>query len=120
MGSFSNVLSKIEVLDPLHSKKIKKDLEDFDATFYKKADAFTDRVEDYLKKQNKDLDYGIDCYLRMIADVRIETMHFARTGEYTSKSFEDANERVYNNPDVMEYYMNALLMSQFLWGHHYA
>ncbi|MES1159961.1 MAG: class I SAM-dependent methyltransferase, partial [Bacteroidota bacterium] len=61
-----------------------------------------------------------DCYLKMIADVRIETMHFARTGEYTSKSFEDTNARVYNNPEVMEYYMNALLLSQFLWGHHYA
>jgi 2-polyprenyl-3-methyl-5-hydroxy-6-metoxy-1,4-benzoquinol methylase len=120
MGSFRYVLSKIEELDPLHSKKIKKDLEEFDAAFYEKADTFTDRVEDYLKRQNKTLDYGIDCYLKMIADVRIETMHFARTGEYTSKSFEEANQRVYNNPEVMEYYMNALLMSQFLWGHHYA
>ncbi len=119
MGSFKTVLTKIEELDPLHSKKIKKDLDGFDDAFYEKADAFTDRFEGYLKKKGKDLDYGIDCYLKMIADVRIETMHFVRTGEYTSKSFEDTNARVYNNPDVMEYYMNALLLSQFLWGHHY-
>jgi 2-polyprenyl-3-methyl-5-hydroxy-6-metoxy-1,4-benzoquinol methylase len=119
MGSFTNVIDKIEKLDPLHHKKIVKDLEGFNDEFYQKADAFTDRVEQYLKKSDKTLDYGIDCYLRMIADVRIEGMYFARTGEYTSKSFEEANQRVYNNPDVMEYYMNALLLSQFLWGHHY-
>ena len=119
MGSFKNVLAKIEELDPLHTKKIRKDLEGFDDAFYQKADAFVDRFESYLKKKGQTLDYGVDCYLRMIADVRIETMHFVRTGEYTSKSFEEANQRVYNNPDIMEYYMNALLLSQFLWGHHY-
>lgn len=119
MGAFQNVIAKIEKLDPLHSKKISKDLEGCDDEFYKKADVFIERVEKYLAKQHKDLDYGVDCYLKMIADVRIETTHFVRTGEYTSKSFEDANKRVYNNPEVMEYYMNALLFSQFLWGHHY-
>jgi 2-polyprenyl-3-methyl-5-hydroxy-6-metoxy-1,4-benzoquinol methylase len=120
MGIFKNVLAKIEVLDPLHSKKISKDLEGFDDAFYQKADRFTERFAGYLKKKDKTLDYGIDCYLKMIADVRIETMHFVRTGEYTSKSFDEVNQRVYNNPDVMEYYMNGLLLSQFLWGHHYA
>jgi 2-polyprenyl-3-methyl-5-hydroxy-6-metoxy-1,4-benzoquinol methylase len=119
MGTFQNVLSKIEVLDPLHYKKIKKDLEGLDDEFYKKADLFTDRFAKYLSIKNKTLDYGLDCYLKMIADVRVETMHFARTGEYTSKSFDEVNKRVYNNPEVMEYYMNGLLLSQFLWGHHY-
>lgn len=120
MSAFRSVISKIETLDPLHGKKISKDLEGFDDKFYHKANNFIDRVEKYLGKQHKDLDYGVDCYLRMIADVRIESLHFVRTGEYTSKSFDEANRRVYNNPDVMEYYMNALLLSQFLWGHHYA
>jgi 2-polyprenyl-3-methyl-5-hydroxy-6-metoxy-1,4-benzoquinol methylase len=120
MGTFKNVVAKIETLDPLHSKKIRKDLEGFDDAFYEKADLFTNRFADYLKKKDKSLDYGIDCYLKMIADVRVETMHFARTGEYTSKSFDEVNKRVYNNPEVMEYYMNGLLLSQFLWGHHYS
>ncbi len=120
MGVFKDVISKIEALDPLHSKKIHKDLAGFDDAFYQKADLFTDRFADYLKKKDKTLDYGIDCYLKMIADVRLESLHFLRTGEYTSKSFDEVNKRVYNNPEVMEYYMNGLLLSQFLWGHHYA
>lgn len=119
MGTFKNVLSKIEILDPLHYKKIKKDLEGLDDKFYEKADSFMDRFTNYLSLKHKTIDYGLDCYLKMIADVRVETMYFARTGEYTSKSFDEVNKRVYNNPEVMEYYMNGLLLSQFLWGHHY-
>ena len=119
MGKFNEVIIKIAELDPLHSKKISKSLKGYDDVFYNKADLFIDQFEKYLNKKGKTLDYGIDCYLRMIADVRFESIHFFTTGEYTSKSFEEVNKRVYNNPDVMEYYMNALLLSQFLWGHHY-
>jgi 2-polyprenyl-3-methyl-5-hydroxy-6-metoxy-1,4-benzoquinol methylase len=42
-----------------------------------------------------------------------------QTGEYSSKSFDEVNKRVYDNPDVMYYYMHGLLLSQFLWMHHY-
>lgn len=113
------MLEKVAETDPLHGKKVKADLADFDEAFYSKADSFITRFEDYLGKRGHTLDYGIDCYFKMIADVRNETKHFVRTGEYTSKSFDEVNQRVYNNPDVMEYYMNGLLLSQFLWAHHY-
>jgi 2-polyprenyl-3-methyl-5-hydroxy-6-metoxy-1,4-benzoquinol methylase len=120
MNRFKEILLKIEEIDPLHAKKIKNDLAEADTVFYEKADHFIHRLEAYLKKHNHTLEYGIDCYFKMIADVRSETKHFVRTGEYTSKSFDEVNRRVYNNPDVMEYYMNGLLLSQFLWAHHYA
>lgn len=117
---FKDVLKKIEMTDPLHGKKIAKDLGNLDNSFYQKADLFIKRIADYLEKKNQTIDYGIDCYFKMIADVRSETKHFVRTGAYSSKSFEEVNNRVYSNPAIMEYYMNGLLLSQFLWGHHYA
>ena len=120
MNTFREILHKIDEIDPLHAKKIKIDLADFDASFYNKADLFVNRFNSYLNKKGKTLEYGVDCYFKMIADVRSETKHFVRTGQYSSKSFDEVNRRVYNNPDVMEYYMNGLLLSQFLWGHHYA
>jgi 2-polyprenyl-3-methyl-5-hydroxy-6-metoxy-1,4-benzoquinol methylase len=75
--------------------------------------------ETLLSHESKNLDYSINCYLQMIADVNYESVQFMQTGEYTSKSFDEVNKRVYDNPDVMEYYMHGLLLSQFLWTHHY-
>jgi len=119
MSKFKNLLQRVSEIDPLHGKKVKSDLAGFDELFYTKADLFLDRFESYLNDKGNSFEYGIDCYFKMIADVRSETKHFVRTGEYTSKSFEEVNQRVYNNPAVMEYYMNGLLLSQFLWAHHY-
>lgn len=119
MNKFKDLLNTVSEIDPLHGKKVKSDLSVFDDVFYAKADLFIDRFENLLTEKGKSLEYGIGCYFKMIADVRSETKHFVRTGEYTSKSFDEVNQRVYNNPDVMEYYMNGLLLSQFLWAHHY-
>jgi 2-polyprenyl-3-methyl-5-hydroxy-6-metoxy-1,4-benzoquinol methylase len=55
----------------------------------------------------------------MIADINSETVEFVRTGKYTSSTFEEVNKRVYGRPETMEYYMHGLIMSQFLWKHHY-
>lgn len=113
------IIEKIETKNPRHAKKLRKSLTGLEASFYEEADQFYAKYEAFAKKSGKDLDYGIDSYLRMVADYMHEQIRFAQTGEYSCKSFEDAYERVYNNPDVMEYYMHALLMTQYLWVHHY-
>jgi len=41
------------------------------------------------------------------------------TGAYTSTSFDEVNARVYSNDEIMSYHMNGLLVSQYLWDHHY-
>lgn len=115
----NDIVQKIEGLDPVHAKKIKRNVDFFDDTYYKLADTFLIRYDGYLKKQNKTLDYAINCYLNMISDMNIETVDFYRTGKYSSSTFEEVNKRVYANPETMEYYMHGLLLSQFLWKHHY-
>ena len=120
MSNFINdIYNKIEVLSPLHAKKLKKNIAEFDDLYYERANNFMIKYNKYLKTNNKTIDYAIDCYLKMIADVTTETIEFIYTDKYTSSTFDEVNKRVYANPETMEYYMHGLLLSQFLWKHHY-
>jgi len=114
-----SIISRLEDQDPLHAKKLRKELKDRDPDYFERADAFFKKYLRYLNMLNKNLDYGVQCYLKWLADMRYEHLRFAQTGIYSSTSFDEVNQKVYNNPKVMEYYMNALLLSQFLWMHHY-
>lgn len=105
--------------NPLHGKKITKNVGKFDDEYFLRANRFLDRYTVLLKENGKTLDDAIEYYLQMIADVNYETIQFIKSGHYTSTSFAEVNERVYDNPDVMEYYMHGLVLSQFLWAHHY-
>jgi 2-polyprenyl-3-methyl-5-hydroxy-6-metoxy-1,4-benzoquinol methylase len=58
-------------------------------------------------------------YLKMIGDMRKEGLYFYKHGKYRCENQRDANEHVYSRPEVMSYYMNALLLSQILWKHHF-
>lgn len=113
------IIDQIQVKNPLHSKKIHKNLEQFDDDYYRRAEEFFMKYKALLNSEGRSFDYAIESYLKMLADVNFESLHFLRTGEYTSKSFEEVNKRVYDNPQVMEYYMHGLLLSQFLWKQHY-
>jgi len=120
MGHHLNyIYDKIDTLSPVHSRKLKKNLEFFDSRYHELADAFFDKYIPLLQLENKTLDYSIDCYLHMVDDVNNETIEFLRTGKYTSSTFDGVNARVYARPEIMEYYMHGLIMSQFLWRHHY-
>ncbi len=114
-----SIVESISSRNSLHSKKIKKNLQLFDDAYYKCADRFLKKYQTLLQNENKTMDYAIDCYLQMVADINYETVQFMQTGAYTSKTFEEVNQRVYNNPAVMEYYVHGILMSQFLWAQHY-
>jgi len=113
------VISRIEQRNPMHAKKLRKTLQQYDEAYYTRVDGFLKKYNALLDRDGKDLDYGIDCYLRMCSDMMYEQIRFLETGRYSSTSFEEVNKRVYNNPQVMEYYMHGLILSDFLWLHHY-
>jgi 2-polyprenyl-3-methyl-5-hydroxy-6-metoxy-1,4-benzoquinol methylase len=113
------IINQIGIKNPMHYKKLKKDLKLCDADFFNRAEIFLNRYKALLEDDKKDLDYAIDCYLKLLADVKIETDKFIVTGEYSSKSFEEVNKRVYDNPEIMDYYMHGLLLAQFLWIQNY-
>jgi 2-polyprenyl-3-methyl-5-hydroxy-6-metoxy-1,4-benzoquinol methylase len=47
-----------------------------------------------------------------------EELHFRRTGRYRLKTFEQANDALYSNREIMGQYMNGLLISQLWWHNH--
>jgi len=116
---FDYIIEQIVSKNSLHGKKLLKNLKKFDKEYYKRADTFLLKYEKLLKTENKSIDYAVSCYLQMLADVNYETLQFFKTGKYSSRSFLEVYNRVYNDPKVMEYYMHGLLLSQFLWPHHY-
>ena len=117
----NRIVSKIALLNPIHGKKLKKNLLNKSDTIYlKRVNAFLGKYNNYLESQNKDIDFGINCYLKMTEDFTYEHIRFLETGEYSVKSFDDVEKRVYGNPEVMEYYINGVLLSQILWKHHYS
>lgn len=113
------IVGRIDELNPIHAKKIRKTLDQFDEGYFKKVGQFLVKYNKLLTDRGKDLNYGVDCYLRMCGEMMYEQLRFRETGKYSSTSFDEVNARVYNNPEVMEYYMYGLILSDFLWAHHY-
>src|SRR5215467_10971220 len=115
----AEIYDKIDKKNRIHAKKLRKNLAGYDNNYFLEADAFIAKYNKFLDGNGKTIDYAIDCYLKMIRDMIDETVDFMYTGKYSSTTFVEVNQRVYANPEVMEYFMHGLLMSQFLWKHHY-
>jgi len=50
--------------------------------------------------------------------VLMEQLYFQRHGEYSTKSFEEANSKYYSNALFMRRYVNCLALSTALWENH--
>jgi 2-polyprenyl-3-methyl-5-hydroxy-6-metoxy-1,4-benzoquinol methylase len=119
MSKVDYIIKYISERNPMHTKKLKKNLGGLGEVYNQRAETFLSKYELLLLQEGKNLDFAIDSYLKMLVDIAIESRHFLETGQYSSKSFDEVNRRVYGDPKVMEYHMHALLLSQFLWKHHY-
>jgi protein-L-isoaspartate O-methyltransferase len=113
------ILDYIGQKSPMHFKKLKKNIAFEDEQYVSRAETFFKNFEEILKKEDKDLPYALDCYLRVCKDIMFEQIRFFESGVYSSTSFDEVNERVYNNPDVMGYYLHGLMLSHYLWIHQY-
>jgi 2-polyprenyl-3-methyl-5-hydroxy-6-metoxy-1,4-benzoquinol methylase len=114
-----DIIKKIEVKNPSHARKLKKNLSGLEQELFHASDFFFNKYEHYLKRNGQTLDFGVDCYLRMCADMLEERYKFIETGKYSSNSFEEVEKRVYGNAEVMTYHMHGLVLGQFLWFEQY-
>ena len=119
MSKISYITDYIARRHAIHTKKLRKNLPGLGEVFEQRAEEFLTRYEGWLAQEGRTLDFAIDCYLRFVADITAEGVRFRETGKYSASSFAEVNERVYGNPEVMDYHMHGLLLSQFLWKHHY-
>ena len=115
----SDIISKIALQNANHATKLLQNLELLDNQYQQTANAFFNKYQDYLLATNKTIDYGVHCYLHMIDDMLEQRFNFIRTGQYSNTSFEDVENRVYGNPEIMDYHMHGLVLAQFLWFDQY-
>lgn len=116
---FQYILDQISEINPMHGKKLKKSVKSLGQDYFNKAEEFYQKYNRILMNRGKSIDFAIDCYLHMCNDMMFEQLRFLETGKYSNSSFDEVNKNVYDNPEVMEYHMNGLLMSEMLWHHHY-
>lgn len=115
----NSILEEISKKDKLHSKKIQGNVSTLIEQFPSQFDELLGLVSNYFFTLNLNAERVATDYLKMIRDMRSEGLYFYKHGKYRCENQHIANEYVYSKPDVMSYYMNALLVSQILWKHHF-
>ena len=115
----NDVLSYIQKHDPLHYKKVKVNVSLLSKDYTKEFYMFLSLLHQFFNKQGINADKVAEQYLKMINDMRSEGVNFKREKKYSCANQYEAYLKVYSQPHIMEYYMNALLMSQVLWTHHF-
>jgi len=113
------ILDEIQKKDILHFKKIKSNISHLENKFPNEYKEFTLSVNKYFDSIKYNSEKIVVDYLKMIRDMRIEGLYFYKNGEYRCNNQQTANLNVYSNSEIMTYYMNALLISQLLWKHHF-
>lgn len=116
------LIEGIAAKNTIHGKKLQKNfsLLKEEENYISDYTVFMDKYKGILEKENLTFDDSINYYLKMIGDFNEEMLDFVRTGKYRNTSFDEVNRAMYNNPDVMVSHMHGLLLSQFLWKHHYS
>ena len=113
------ILEHLRKKDSLHFKKVKKTVFDLQSTYKEEFEHFSKLLYKYFEKNQIRAEQMTDDYLRMVNDMRREGVYFKKSGKYSCLSQQEAFEKVYSNKSIMNYYMNALLLSQILWPHHF-
>jgi 2-polyprenyl-3-methyl-5-hydroxy-6-metoxy-1,4-benzoquinol methylase len=113
------LLNAIEAKDQQHAIKLRDYLSGFGAEYFLLADAFYENYERYLLSIGCTLDYGVDCYLRMLENMADERLQFIRNETYSNSSFAEVDAKIYANPEIMLYHMHGLVLAQFLWFDQY-
>lgn len=115
----NELIGHIDRHDKLHSKKINGNVNYLLENYPVQFNELLDLVCNYFKGLHITPDAIAADYLKMIADMRREGLYFYKYGKYRCENQSIAYENVYSKKEIMSYYMNALLVSQILWKHHF-
>lgn len=121
MTDFLNItLGKVRERRPDYAAKLERQFAALDDTFFSRAEELIGNFDAFLLAHGRDLDYGVDCHLKLCESMVQHRMDFMRTGAYPNRSFEEVRLRVYENPGIMEYHMFGLVLAQIFWHEQYA
>src|SRR6185369_9601425 len=113
------VVNRICEGDIQYAPVLRAQISQMDHKFHECAESYFGKYNRFIAAQGKTIDFGIDCFQQLRANVQEERLNFLRTGQYSSRSFEDVNQRVYSNSKIMETYMHGLVFAQFFWPEQY-
>lgn len=119
MNHINHIYHTIANKNLFAAKKLKRYLKQQDEAFYYTANHYLERYNKYLHIQGLTLDYGVDCYLKLLQEMVLQRKSFLEKGHYANTSFDEVNKAVYANPEIMNYHMHGLLLAQFLWPDQY-
>lgn len=115
----NEIIDEIKTADKLHTKKIVGNVEFLKTEYPDEYGLLLKMIHSYFVNINYSPAKVAEDYLRMVRDMRKEGLYFYKHNEYSCKSQDIANQNVYSRPEIMGYYMSALLISQILWKHHF-
>jgi SAM-dependent methyltransferase len=113
------ILARMETVDPINGEKMRQRLSLMDGQHLRSAAEYLEGYEAALRAGGKSIDFGVDCYLKLAGDMAEERANFLRTGRYANTSYKQVEQKIYGNPDVMEYHMHGLALAQYLWPDQY-
>jgi 2-polyprenyl-3-methyl-5-hydroxy-6-metoxy-1,4-benzoquinol methylase len=115
----ANAIARISALEPKSGAELQEYAERAGPIWRFRAERFFRAFQHFLESKGRSFDYGIDCYLKLREAMAEERLNFLRNDCYSNTSFAQVAQRVYHNPDVMQYHMYGLVLAQFLWPDQY-
>jgi 2-polyprenyl-3-methyl-5-hydroxy-6-metoxy-1,4-benzoquinol methylase len=113
------ILLRLESATPAYGQKLRVRLRAMGGHYLESAARYFSRYDSALRADGKSIDFAIDCYLKLSADMTDERTNFMRTGKYANSSYKEVEQRVYGNAAIMEYHMHGLALAQYLWPDQY-
>ena len=89
LNNYANFKSIVDLTfkkSPLQKKKILKFHKNIDDSYFIKADQFAKAFKLYLKNENISLEFAIDSYLKLCANIMISQLYFYEHKKYPSKN----------------------------------
>jgi 2-polyprenyl-3-methyl-5-hydroxy-6-metoxy-1,4-benzoquinol methylase len=113
------LLIEMDGRDALHSAQISKNISEIRSGSMGEFNKLLNLIFRYFKDTGVSGNRLANDYLRMVGDMRREQGYFMLYDKYSCKNQQEAYEKVYSQPEVMRYYMNALFITQLLWTQHF-
>lgn len=116
---FNKVIEAVSNLNPLQKKRIAIFLENQNKDYWVESERICNSLKGSFFQDENNFVESAKAYNRMTTDFLKEQIRFKKTGKYSVDTASMAKNDVYDNPEVMRYYMIGLCLSYMLWPNHY-
>lgn len=113
------IVKLISEQNPLQKKRIRLFLEKQSDEYFDFAEDLSSILNQNFMRTEEERIEAARSYNKMCHDFLAAQIQFKKTGKYPISDAQVARRQVYDELEVMEYYMVGLLLSYLLWPNHY-